>query len=118
MVVLHKTVTCSKKNSSTTTCYSLSLPKNFLPIFFTTFFGTFCYRSGLKRGVFVALECRPKNDAAICDDFHLIVTTKCESGQPWFIKCYFPTDLDYQNCQLLHSQHNTVVSYWQNHFIL
>ena len=59
------------------------------------------YRSGLKRGVFVNLNCHEEH----CETYDLEITTKCDNLRlPWVVECLYESDPDYEVCQLLHTQ--------------
>ena len=60
-----------------------------------------CYRSGLKRGVFVNLNCHEEN----CETYDLEITTSCDNFRlPWVVECLYESDPNHDVCQLLHNQ--------------
>ena len=59
------------------------------------------YRSGLKRGVFVNLNCHEEH----CETYDLEITTKCDNLRlPWVVECLYESDPNHEICQLLHTQ--------------
>ena len=63
----------------------------------------FC-RSGLKRGVYVYLECENNTN---CNSYTLELTTNCQSRKPFVIQCLSDESDSLerlQTCHLLHSK--------------
>ena len=57
-------------------------------------------RSGLKRGVYVYLECLNPN----CTSYTLDLATNCSSQKPFVVECLSEESERIQTCHLLHSQ--------------